>query len=232
MLELSNCVGDQSNTVQLQRGLKAILPSGVRACVREVQACINEYPEELRHLANAAEHRRNEFLTGRVCARTALSRLDVSRMALHPDKDGVPIWPPSTLGSISHSRGLCAAVAAKTNAYECLGLDIEKIDRLSHLAMKRVVNDEESVWVDQNQARGSLLFSAKEAFFKAQFPRWRCQGNFHDITLHVNPASSTLEIVFISSNFPKDLRRRAGEFELRYHAFGDYVATVCWLKGD
>lgn len=187
------------------------------------------YPDESAHLAQAAEHRLNEFSAGRDCARRALAGLGCAAQSIRSDADGLPLWPNATLGSISHSRGLCAAVAANTDAYTCLGLDIEKTNRLSDAAQRRVVHSDESGWVNSDQKRASLLFSAKEAFYKAQFPKWRSPGNFHDITLSIDESKHEARIQAMTVQFSEAIRERAGDFQFRYVFFADYVVTLCWL---
>ncbi len=169
-------------------------------------------------------------MAGRDCARRALVALGFEAGPIVPDEDGVPLWPERCLGSISHSRGLCAAVAARADAYVCLGLDLEKTNRLSAGAIKRVVHPGEAEWVGDDQARASLLFSAKEAFYKAQFPKWRSPGNFHDLSLAVDESAGELHIQGISGQFPAALCERAGQFRFRFRYISDYVVTLCWLS--
>ena len=149
--------------------------------------------------------------------------------ALPSDADGVPIWPSGTVASISHSRGLCGAVAASTDDIISLGLDLEKTNRLSPRAMERVVHPLEVSVVGDSQLLGSLLFSAKEAFFKAQFPVYGAQPNFKDLALQIDDASKQMSVREVALHLPEDLREAACRMQFRYQFFGDYVVTLCWL---
>jgi 4'-phosphopantetheinyl transferase EntD len=224
-----------SNVIQineLQTALQALLPlavgCGVQQAASEVEAF--EYEEEGSHLANAVLARRNEFIAGRRCARMALAQIGQVSCALPKNADGLPIWPAATMGSITHSRGLCCAVAASADKMMYLGVDLEKTNRLSARAMERVVHPLEAATVGENQALGSLLFSAKEAFYKAQFPVWGAQPNFKDLALQIHGNTQQLSVLKIASNLPVQLRDATHRMEFRYQFVGDYVVTLCWLE--
>jgi 4'-phosphopantetheinyl transferase EntD len=217
---------------EFQIALQAMLPEAVGCCVRQVtsQAEAFEYEVEGSHLANAVLARRNEFIAGRCCARMALAQIGQAACALPIDVDGLPIWPIATLGSITHSRGLCCAVAASANNMMYLGVDLEKTNRLSSRAMERVVHPLEVATVGENQALGSLLFSAKEAFYKAQFPILGAKPNFKDLALQIHGNTQRLSVLEIASNLPVQLRDATHRMEFRYQFVGDYVVTLCWLE--
>jgi len=219
-------------TNELQVALQGIVPAESVAAVDRImnEAEPFEYSNEGQHLANAVVTRRNEFIAGRRCARAALSGLGETACALPANADGIPAWPKTTVGSISHTRGLCCAVAAPAAKLLCLGVDIEKTTRLSPRAMLRVVHPLEASFVGDDQVKGSLLFSAKEAFFKAQFPKWGAQPNFKDLALHIDTESEQLSVVEIAQSLPKSLCDAATRMQFRYRFFGDYVVTVCWLN--
>ena len=222
---------DLTLTNQLHRALLGIVPAEIVAatdCAAD-DAESFAYPEEGRHMENAVTARRNEFIAGRRSARAVLSELGQAPGALPPDEAGVPAWPAGTVGSISHSRGLCCAVAASTDTICCLGLDLEKTTRLSPRAMERVLHPLEADFVGNDQAKASLLFSVKEAFFKAQFPRWHAQPNFKDLALHVDVATKQMSVREIAPHLPEALREATRGMQFRYRFFGDYVVTLCWL---
>ena len=217
---------------ELQSALQALLPVKVGCAVQQVasEAEAFQYAEEGSHLANAAIARRNEFISGRRCARIALAHIGQASCALPADLDGLPIWPSATMGSITHSRGLCCAVAASADKMMHLGIDLEKTTRLSARAMERVVHPLEEATVGEDQALGSLLFSAKEAFYKAQFPAWGAQPNFKDLALQIHSNTQQLSVLKIASNLPIQLRDATHRMKFRYQFVGDYVVTLCWLE--
>ncbi|MEN8662841.1 MAG: 4'-phosphopantetheinyl transferase family protein [Lentimonas sp.] len=208
--------------------LVEMLPGAIASAAHEVSGLFDATPEECAYLEKATQSRRDEFLTGRYCLRQALAKLGHTDSTLLPDEDGVPILPTGTLGSISHSRGLCLAVATGTTDHIYLGIDVEKTTRLSKLAIKRVVHPGEASWVDENQLKASILFSAKEAFYKAQYPKWRCLGNFHDLALNVEESAQQATVLSISEQFPAELGTQADQFKFHYRLVEDYVVTLCY----
>ena len=216
---------------ELDDALQALVPVGVCASAAVVAEVVEPvaFAEEGQHLVDAVSARRNEFIGGRRCARAALADLGQAAVALPADADGVPVWPSDVLGSISHSRGLCCAVAANAAVLAGLGLDLEKTNRLSSRAMERVVHAAEAAFVGESQRFGSLLFSAKEAFFKAQYPVWGAQPNFKDLAFQIDSTNQALAVVEVADYLPETLRTAATRMQFRYRFFGDYVVTLCWL---
>ncbi len=216
---------------QLRFSLERMLPSGVGSFADQIKDGEEsfEYPEEGRHLFKAVLKRRNEFIAGRRCAREALAQIGIESCALVPDENRVPKWPTGVVGSISHSVGLCCAIAAHADNKACLGVDIETTTRISRGVIKRVVHPLEADFVGNDPGRGSLIFSAKEAFFKAQFSTWRAWPNFDDLAFHVDTSASQLKVIKVSDHLPRDLRSAAEGMQFRYASLENYVLTLCWL---
>jgi len=219
------------DTNLLGSALRGLLPADAECSVGVIPKKAHfEFQVEEDWLCTAGDYRKCEFVAGRDCARTALEPLGFARGPILPDEDGVPSWPDGALAAISHSRGYCAAIAAKDSEYRTLGLDLEKTNRLSPAAIQRTVHPSEQGYVRDNQKRATLIFSAKEAFFKAQFPVWHTHANFHDLELAVDGDAGKLTVRNIGKRFPEELRLLAGQIEFRFRYFGDFVVSVCWLR--
>ena len=216
---------------QLRFSLERMLPSEVGSFADRIKDCEEsfEYPEEEEYLSSAITRRRDEFIAGRRCARVALARIGIEPCALMPDEDRSPQWPVGVVGSISHTAGLCCAVAAHTDTIACMGVDIEATTRISQRVIERVSHPLEADFVRGDRARGSLIFSAKEAFFKAQFPRWRARPGFGDLAFRMEPESCQLKPLEITDHWPPELRFAAVNMQFRYAFLDDYVLTLCWL---
>jgi 4'-phosphopantetheinyl transferase EntD len=216
---------------KLSQALTAITSNGVFSAVDMTgEEEVVEFVDEIKHIENAGHRRRNEFITGRRCARLALNALGTPQIAMPADANGLPRWPEGTLGSISHTRGLCCAVAGFNHQLRGLGLDVEKTTRLSPAAIRHIVHPSELDYTKSEQVRSSLLFSAKEAFYKMQFPHWRAQPNFKDIALSVDVEKEELSVMEIAKTLPESLRAVAPQIQFRYCYFDDYVVTLCWLN--
>lgn len=221
-------MSDQTQIARLIEVGARIIPAGCKLDVADVVDDISDLePSELELMAGWASHRQHEFATGRRCAREALDSLGFGgRARLGADADGVPVWPEGFVGSISHCRGVAAALAGLTCEYALVGLDLEKTNRLSGGAMKRVLHPEEVEFVQDDQVKASILFGLKEAFYKAQFPRHRTQGNFQDLALSVDTAAGRAKVSALDARFAGELRA----LNFAYSLVGDYVLSLCWLE--
>jgi 4'-phosphopantetheinyl transferase EntD len=202
----------------------ALAPRGAVFEVAAVDDCGTHLsPNEQAWMASWSPHRQQEFATGRLCARRAASALGVELPDLLPDAEGVPAWPAELAASISHCRGVALVLVARSRYCPWLGLDLEKTNRLSERAWRKVVHPREREFVAEVQLRASILFSLKEAFYKAQFPRWRMVGNFHDLALEVDLAAGTAQVLEMAPRFAPDLR----EARFAFCLVEDYVLSVC-----
>ena len=130
-------------------------------------------------VAQAVEKRKWEFRAGRHCARHALGELGLAESAILSGPDRAPLWPPGSVGSITHTgaggRAYAAAVVARASEVRALGVDAELAEPLPDDLMPRVLTPSEQAFVDALDARergllAMLHFSAKEAFYKCQYP--------------------------------------------------------------
>ena len=145
--------------------------------------------EERQYLRCALPGRRRDFAAGRACARHAVAMLG-SGGTIGRHGDGGPRWPEGIMGSISHTEGLCAAVACRIGKHIGLGLDVERLSPLDDEVLDEYCTAPERSFLDALPARNSqvmaiALFSAKEALYKCQHPltgRWL---EFRDVTLRL-----------------------------------------------
>ncbi len=154
------------------------------------------FPDEAAYLADAGPRRRAEFITSRACARTALDRLGVAAAPLVPGSERRPTWPAGVVGSLTHCAGYRAAACASTTTTAALGIDAEPHRPLPNGVSEIVACDTEPALVARLAGEqpdihwGTVLFSAKEAVYKALNPltgRWL---EFSDLRLHLDPAGS------------------------------------------
>jgi 4'-phosphopantetheinyl transferase EntD len=122
----------------------------------------------------AVEGRRAMFALGRAAAREALGELDgAESVAIPRGSGGEPVWPDGIVGSISHTQAVAVAIVARRSDYAGLGVDIEDLARgPSPRAARLICRPGEMDWVEPEAGtqRLALLFSAKEAVFKALYP--------------------------------------------------------------
>ncbi|MCU1556497.1 MAG: npt [Microbacteriaceae bacterium] len=88
---------------------------------REVECVLDD--REAAHVARASSGRFREFMSGRACARAALTTVGLEPTALPPGRSGAPEWPREVVGSITHCDRFRGAVVAPASAYAGIGLD-------------------------------------------------------------------------------------------------------------
>lgn len=146
---------------------------------------------ELEHVAvrDAGPVRRAEFAAGRECARDALRRIGLSASPIAKAANGAPSWPTSVVGSITHCKGFAAAAVGFASQVRTIGIDAEPHADTREGVLQRIASVEELDHLEElssnypNTHWDRLLFSAKEATFKAWFPQTRFPLRFRDATI-------------------------------------------------
>lgn len=137
-------------------------------------------------LTGAVPKRKAEYFAGRLAARRALQFLGCKTLALPIGEHRLPQWPSGYRGSISHTRALAVSAVCHQEHYQAVGIDTEIVftaDQCTRLTSAIV---SEAEWNDV--IRGgctlahpqlvTLIFSAKEALYKALFPHTLLFQNF------------------------------------------------------
>jgi 4'-phosphopantetheinyl transferase EntD len=155
-------------------------------------------PEEQQFLIRAAPKRIHEFAAGRACARAALSKLGYAAVALPMSADRAPLWPPAATGSITHTDRFCAAVVAPTRQIRALGLDAEPAQSVKPHLWRRICTPQELAMLQAQDeesalAAATLIFSAKEAFYKCQYTLTREWLGFADISVTIEADHFTVQ---------------------------------------
>ena len=174
------------NPAHVSKYLAALFPPGaVVAELREPGEPDLLLPAEAAYLGRAVPTRAQEFAAGRLCARRAMAEFGIADFPIKVADDRQPIWPDLLVGSITHTVGFCAAVVAERQRIAALGLDSEGVGDVNVEIWPRICVPSETAWVrslpaPQQAAAVSLIFSAKEAFYKCQYPLVRERLDFHD----------------------------------------------------
>lgn len=153
------------------------------------------FPQEEAVLARAGEKRRAEFTTVRALARGALARIGVEPAPILPGVKGQPRWPAGVRGSMTHCNGYRAAVVARAADGAAVGIDAEPNAPLSGDALAAITVGAEARHIRELTAGaprvhwGRMLFSAKEAVYKAWFPLTGVRIGFRDAHVTFDPES-------------------------------------------
>jgi 4'-phosphopantetheinyl transferase EntD len=148
-------------------------------------------PRERSLVSNWSEKRINEFSTGRYCARKTLEASGLEHHDLLIGADREPLWPESVTGSISHCENFVGAISAKKDKVRALGLDIEVVGKVERELWDLVFTAREQNFLKELKPEfaavfSTVIFSAKECFYKLQFPLTKTYIDFKDIEILVN----------------------------------------------
>lgn len=229
--------------------IRDVLPDDVVAVtfdeldMSDAAALAAMYPVEIEQIGRAVESRRIEFAAARACAREAMSRLGVPAGPITRGGRGMPVWPAGVVGTLTHTGGLRAAALAPVDRVRSLGLDVEPHGPLSEGVLEAVSLPEEAAWV--RAARGEesavhwdrLLFTAKEATYKAWYPLTRRWLGFADAHITLTPTDVDGASVsgVLRSRILVDPRAVDGgpdlvEFRGRWAVRDGYVASAIVLR--
>lgn len=141
-------------------------------------------------MCTATAKRAREFYLGRHLARQASLHLGFELFPLKICAGGAPAWPPGVVGSICHSPHTALSLVGLASSYVGLGVDIRDNREIADLEAPLVASDEELAsatgigWAFDLKSARHLMFCAKEAFFKCQFPLTGLRDlDFRDVTL-------------------------------------------------
>lgn len=179
------------------------------------------HPDEAAFIGHATPRRQAEFATVRWCARQCFHELGRPFDGpLLPLEDRRPTWPTGLVGSFTHCDGFRAAAVAESSLGG-LGIDAEPNQALPDRVIRRVAHEGEQVHLAQlaelnpSIAWDRLLFSAKEAVFKAWHPLIDIWIGFLDAELTfdprertfratVQPSQAAVETVYLDGGFVAD----------------------------
>jgi 4'-phosphopantetheinyl transferase EntD len=151
--------------------------------------------DEVAAMNRAIPKRRTEFAAGRSAARTAMAEAGVSPTAILQGPDRAPLWPTGLTGSIAHCEDCCIAAVAHKDHYKSLGVDVEPATPLASDLTGIICTPAERDWLAGQPNPGlaaKMIFSAKEAVYKAQYPLTGTIIGFDAVTLKMNNGSFTI----------------------------------------
>lgn len=166
------------------------------AAVHVASATIEDHrsallPEERDGLSQASPSRQHEFATGRWLAHALLRDQGERDVAIPRNADRTPRWPVGWVGSITHSATACAVAVARESARQGIGIDLEPDQAVKPGLERMICFGDELAWIgaegrEEVGRRARLVFSAKEAVYKAFHPRSRRVWRFAEVALEID----------------------------------------------
>jgi len=185
------------------------------------------FPEERAQAASFADKRRQHFAAGRRTARRAMAELGVQPQPVPIGAAREPGWPSGVVGSISHTDDYCAAAVARAGEIVSLGIDVELAASVGQRVAERIAVEAE--WKGtgaRDESWATVLFSAKEAFYKLQSPVTGEFLGFRDVLVEIAPRGDfELELLRDVGDW-----KRGRRFSGRYHLGDRHVLTAMVFK--
>lgn len=189
------------------------------------------YPEENNIINNAIDKRIAEFRAGRICAKQALSELEVINFPVLQGIHREPLWPNHIVGSLSHCHDLCGVCISLKDNYLGIGLDVENIKQLNPKIMKHVCTDSEKKWllaIPENEFNIHLLilFSLKESIYKCVYQAIDKRLKFKDASIKLNIEANSVEVQITENNCS------SLQLNCKFNITTTHIFTSAYIKSD
>jgi 4'-phosphopantetheinyl transferase EntD/RimJ/RimL family protein N-acetyltransferase len=167
----------------LTSAIAKILPAGVFAGCRTILPGDRSLllPVESVSLTLSRDSMRDASGAARHVARGLMVSAGLQAVAVPRGDQAAPVWPAGLVGSMAHDDAFAVAAIARPADYAALGIDVEPAEPLPDdvAQIVRIAGDVTD-GIDETIA-ARLLFSAKEAVYKAVFPGDRIVLGYEDI---------------------------------------------------
>jgi 4'-phosphopantetheinyl transferase EntD len=172
-------------------------------------------PAEVEPIAGSVLAVRRASGAARIVARELMKRLGRSALPVPRSPSGAPIWPEGIVGSMAHDAKV--AVAALASSADCsgLGIDVEPAERLDPELVDIVAGPNERERIGDDPFGGRLLFTAKEAVYKAVYPLDNMFLEHHDVCVDL-------------ANLRARVMRTGRSVSLRF-SISDHIVALAWI---
>lgn len=176
---------------------ESMLPSGTH-CVEMHSSSVNLgryydlHPVEQQLVEKAVDRRKADFGDSRWCAHEAMRHFIEDEPIMRGER-GMPVFPEGVTGSLTHTDGFRAAIVGRSSRWRSLGIDAEPADSLPEGVFNAVARPEEQrrlrrlARTEGIEFLDKVLFSAKEATYKAWFPLTRRFLDFDQADIDIRP---------------------------------------------
>ena len=175
------------------------------------------------------EKRKREFLLGR----RGTAQLLLERGVHQPvgvNHDRSPVWPEGFVGSISHSDQWTIATIGSSQTARSIGVDTEPImlAETAQLIAGDIATEQEVLLVSEGGLEATtaltLIFSAKESFYKCWHPITKRFLEFKDVEVF-DFSESSLRLRTVEASVAEE-----AVLSVQYHVSDDNVFTFAILE--
>ncbi|WP_258052309.1 4'-phosphopantetheinyl transferase [Mesorhizobium sp. INR15] len=173
--------------------MSEMAPMGVRVGCRMIRQGDEAHllPAEARSIAARQPAMRQASGAGRWIAHRLLAELGVDDVAVLRTPSGAPAWPDGITGSLAHDDEMAVAAVAPVGDIRTLGIDVEPALPLPDDIFALVATPADRTNPADRDLAGRILFSAKEAVYKAVYPLDGEVLGYEDITVDLNTGRAT-----------------------------------------
>lgn len=139
------------------------------------------FQEDLTYCEKFNDGRRKEFLTGRSLVYQLMEKFKKSKEHIQIGSKKEPVFTLPFVASISHSKGF--VIACANNQSIPIGIDTEHVNRVTENLYSKLFSSNEIELMASSDLSADVLFSAKEAFYKMQYPISQSYLDFLDVEL-------------------------------------------------
>ncbi len=166
--------------------LNPILMPGIDiACCRVSPECEKHLTiDEQASVAGCVPPVRQQAAAARIAARTLLDEAGNSDWSLPRRQGNPPSWPPGIVGSLSHCGDLGVAALSTRGTWRGIGIDVEPAEPLDAELLDTIASPEELSETGRDPMAVRILFSLKEAVYKAVHPMDRQFLEPHEVRVH------------------------------------------------
>jgi len=208
----------------------------MRAAHQSVSFCVQStWPTGEAARLTGREKREREFSMGRRCAAQLLADQGIVD-PVEVNRDRSPAWPAQSVGSISHSDRWTIACVAGSAAVRSVGIDTEPVmvPETENLVEQHVATADEMQLLTplgfETSAALTLIFSAKESFYKCWYPITKQFLEFKDVQV-VGATDSSLSLRRVAPSL-WDESGEESEIAVHYHVSENEVFTFAILEGN
>lgn len=201
---------------------------GCRLLAGEIVDCLDAlFPEETEAITRAIGRRQREFATGRVLARRLMGELGVEPGAIRRGAQREPIWPAGVVGSLTHAESIAVAAVAPQGVLRSVGVDIELADRVGPELHGKLFTASEQSLIDGDLRRAGLMFSAKEAAYKATYALAPRFVGFRDAEIAIDSEAQSFSFRYLGEHAPSGVMEEGSG---RFLYCGPYVLSLFIIR--
>jgi 4'-phosphopantetheinyl transferase EntD len=149
-------------------------------------------PEEAPAFASSVAKVRRASGAARIVARQLLMQLGYAGCPLPRSSSGAPVWPAGVIGSLTHDSRVAIAAVGLRRDIGAIGIDVEPAENLPPELLDMVATPQERSRLADDPYRGRLLFTAKEAVYKAVHPLDQTFLDHHDVQVDLAGRKATV----------------------------------------